>query len=74
MTLSGDCNPCLLVYGTLSVSRVFIENAVLCVAIIQTPANYTIRDLCLGACGVSPISELILNTNTDRLHKKTLAV
>lgn len=69
MTLSGDCNPCLLVYGTLSVSRVFIENTVLCVAIIQTPANYKIRDLCLGACGVSPISEQIFEYQRSLLQQ-----
>lgn len=69
MTLSWDCNPCLLVYGMLSASCVFIENAVLCVAIIRTPGNYRIKDLCLGACGVSTISEQILNNNSDLKRK-----
>ena len=45
----------------------------MCAAIIQTPANYKIRDLCLGACGVSPISDLIPNANTNCSYEEILS-
>lgn len=71
MTLSRDCNPCVLVYGMLSASCVFIENAVLCVAIMRTPGNYKIKDLCLEACGDSPIA---LKADLKKNHQEESGV